>query len=1294
MSESDYRKKFKKYMLIAAVLIVSLIFVAEGFGAAIPGQTSAPAVAKNAGPAPYTYPTTTMQEPGYTNGTYKIGEIGNINYINIWDASTVCDFMLLDEIYDSATNFLPNESISPWLATSWSESKAPANMTAFSPFTLQNEPVKYIWTVHIRPGVQWQDWTPQNANDTYCFSNHTYYYNPETGQKVYHNYTLFKSMKMKTYYVQAADFILSWEILNESQDYSGEYYDVVNIIPVNNLTVEFLMSGQSSIFVLDTLETPILPYHIWVKHDYASTPGLWNYTPNLPASESYNAWNLGWNPTTGYAPGLVGSGPFMMYAGYGMPHGVWLPSDYWQLYVNPHYFVQYNSSLKQYTPKIYSIKDIYFASYSPAVSAMAKGEIYSIMLPPPPTFLPTLKTIPNTYIYEKPGTGYGYMQINSYKADAPYNITQFRQALNYAVNKQYIASVIDEGYATPGASIVPTSDALYHDSNVPTYPYNPTLAYNMISKIPGFSKDSAGNWLYHGKPVTATIQITVASEDPLGVEGAEVIAKSWDSIGIPTTVKQESFTTLVSNLVGLTPSTPNTFNVISLGISGIVSNPVGFFEDTYDTTGIGTGFYLGPFTSMYYNGSLRNTTYMTNLMNNLVTKMLSTVSVAQSVKIGDTIQFIGANESTLINLGYGVDLIPINNATYTGIVKDTLGIGGFWYWNFFSLHKRVVVPVVKVPKKVEQQLEVSVFNTHRIFLNGQYGNITIQVRNQFGQPVSGANVVIGYNPQGALLNITSYSGTTNSLGQYRFEFKVLPQNDLIYTNDYLSTINVSASATMSNAVSGIGYTDIDVLPYAIAYKTSNLPELINGTGYRMFNITIVNPMTDKPVSGYAYTVQVLNASIMAKAYGNEIVKNVTSIWPYGVIVGLNSTGAPIMSTNLTEISGVTNSTGNITLMLKVNPDFNFKLNGEYSEEYIFIGDYAAGAPLSGEAPYDVLGEVTSSFNPSGFGVVQPFEMPVMVTNQTNHYNIKVNVMNQVTSYNGVSTIMVTVMNGSKPVPGYKVTLTAQNALGANRGYFIGGLGNGFNPNQYFGSTSMPEITLTTNASGVAMANLSTGLYKPVMVNGSVASFEGMSYTSKYIIPFDEFEIGVWGANYVNQTYVWADEFHYNSTLHPLNHPVVNAYIQGSTIYNGVQILPANNTYTMFVNSTYDSMAGPYASDVPFNVSVNIGKVSITSASTGSSGSYSLTYNAPNVSIVTEVTLTITYKNGTDPTTVEHFYLVPSYVVTHTVTKKVTVTQKVTKDVTPVIDYAIMGILAVIAVIFIALFAVERGKKGK
>jgi|GEM_PF-3352766 len=1235
----------------------------------------------------WTWPTTTMQEPGWTNGTYYMGALDSVEHLNIYLAEDLYSFMLLDEIYDSPAQIAPNGTLIPWLATSWNELNVTSqHLTTFDPLTGSVQNVSYIWVVHIRPGVTWTDWTQSSASSTYVYSNHTSFslYNFTTGAIQYFNYTYnWSSVKALTYYVQSPDFVLTWLMLSSSFDFSGTYLNVVNVVPDGNLTVEYYLNAQSASFVDYVLTDPILPYHIWVQHDWSATPGAWNYTG---ASNGYDEWNMNYNAATGVASGLVGTGPFMMNGGYGMPTGqLNTATGFWDLIVNPHYFVQYVPSLRQWTPKFFELAVPKYSSVSDAATAEKLGQIYTIEEGLPPTFIPTIATMPNTYIYHKPASSFGYIQLNSRPQYAPLNITAFRQALNYATDKAYISAVIDEGYNINGQNAIPVSDSVWYNATVPQYSYNPTLAYNMIKNISGMTNVN-GKWYYNGKPVTITIQISTYSTNPLGVEGAEVVAQDWDSIGIPTTVEQMSFTTQVANTINYN------FQATDLGITGIYGDPTGNFIVFYNSNYASAGFYFGPYTNITINGVFYSTTQITDLMNNLTNELNLVTNFSQRINIADEIEGIAAQESTMIGLGYPIDILEFTNTTFTGVVKDTLPYGAFMYWNFLSLHLRKTP--LPVPTAPPIQLRVGVVTSQKVYWDGMYGNATVEVRNQYGQPVAGANIVMGYVPSGPLLNITSNNGTTNAQGLFTWEFRVVPQNSLPYTSDYAGEINISAAASLpsGNAQPGIGSTDIDVSPYPVAYETGPVPTLVYGAKPRTFNITVLNPQTGKPLSGYQYTIQVLTGAInMTTTSSAQTLNYLTSFNAFGFGFQNVTVRNGSHDYELTSISGTTGANGLISVNLSVNDSaVNFTAMGNPFESWIFVGDYAVGGPVVGESPYFQIGQMTSSTNSQGFGVEQPVDIPVQITRTAPSVVLSITTNTTAVAYDGNASVSVLALNVTtmKPVPNYTVILQSQNALGANRGLLLNSSGQemqAYNPNQFFGSTFLPALQLTTNAMGYANATFTPELFTTnYYPNGSFESFSVLPYTDSYLIPFDEFQISAIGADMqVASTTIESTQFVNNVAPSP----VAAVYIAGAQYLQGLQFIFANSTYDMYVNTTYNSAAGPFAPNVSVALSVSLGNISINTTSSGSTGSVLIKYTVPNVTAVQLVQIAITV-NGQKY--VQSVYVIPrSYV-----SVPVKVVSKTTKSVIPAYMYGLLGLFIALTVIFAALFAVSRSSRKR
>ncbi len=1280
-------KERKTLVILMSVAVVAVLLgaaLAGGFMSFAVQKPSAASAVTASSNAANTYPTTTMQEPGYTNGTYVMAATNDIQHLNIYATSDLYSFYLLDEIYDSLYTLLPNQTIAPWLATGYTYTNLSAHpMTTTNPITGSPATVNYTYNVTLKPGVQWTDWTSANSGSTYTYDGIT----------------------MNKYTVQSADVVLSWLILQSSADFSGTYLNVVNVVPVSNLTVSFYLSNVSATFTTITLLNPILPYHIWVNHDWATNggPGVWNATG---APNGYDVWDMNYNPSTGTASGLVGTGPFMFNGGFGMPVGKWEPGVYWNLYVNPHYFVQYVPALQQFTPKIFEVMVPLFNTESAAVTALTLGQVDTIEGGIDPTFISTVSAAQNTFIYYHPGSGYGFMQFRTYPSSAPFNITAFRQALNYAVDKTYIASVIDQGYVIPGNSIIPLSDSTWHNFSLPQYNYNPTLAAQMLSQIPGMTKVS-GVYYYNGKPVKANIEITTSSVNPLGVEAAQLIASEWSSLGIPTVVTQVSFIKLVADLIA------SNFNSIALGITGITGDPTSFLTAVYNNQQPGV-FYQGPFTNITYGGVNMTGVQVQSLLNNLTNELNTVTNLRERIAMADEIQGIAAMESTEVIFGYGVDIYPFYNGTFTNVTETGLPQSSMIYYTFDSVHlKGQTTPTA--PSTLPTQLKVGVVADKSVYFDGQYGNLTVQVRNQFGQPVSGVDVAVGYNPTGGVLNVSNTSGVTNSAGQYQFEFHVFRLNQGTYTNDYAGAVNFSVAAYsngQSNVEPGLGYVHVSTAPQPVEYTATAIPALINGSAPVPFTVTVTNPLTGSPISGYAYAISSLSGAVVMQS--GEAAQTVSQGNTYNYLTGtgflsVNSSGAT--DWNVTTVNGITGSNGQITVNLSVNSSVNFAAMGTVFESYVFLGDYSTGGAMTGASPYVSIGQLTSATNPNGFGQQQPVEVPLEVAQTAADANVNIALsvssasiapFNTSTNMANTTNVTVIVTNSTGvPIPNYSVLLTSQSALGANRGYFYNNTGSGqqvqaFNPNSYFGSLFLPGFVVTTDSAGMANATFSNGLFTSQYANnGTVFSgFAAAPFTDSRLIPFNEYQISAAGetAGVSSLTVTSLQSVTQSSPA-----AVVSAFVGGSSIYNGVSVLAGNASYSLYVNATVNTPAGPYYTQgVSINVTTTLGTLagttnSYTTGTTGASGTYTTTLALPSVTVMTPVTITVSIvSNGkVVSSTTTTYYAFPHL----TSTSPTKVYQNNTVAQTPLYMYGALGVFVVLTVVFAALYAMARGRGG-
>ncbi len=716
---------------------------------------------------PWSMPTTTMQEPSYTNGTFKMGIDCNVGNLNPFQERTYCDAYVVEELYDSLFSTLPNGTVVPWLASGYSVSHVTSHNSTFNIETNSTQNYSYVYTINLRPYVQWTDWTAQNASQTYQFSNTVNFnYN---GNGTSHTYSSYNTTTMKKYYFQSADVVQSWRM----QASCGDWPNVVNIIPNGNLSVKVFVTKQTLLLFTSDFANNMLPYHIWIKHDFTSIPGLYNYTPGISSGNGWYDWNMGWNTVTGRSPGSVGTGPFMVQNSYGLPQGAIIPSHLEKMYVNPHYFAQYtskSSGLRQYTPKFYEIYEPFYSSESSMVAAYQKGQIDTTSLAPSPSFLPQVQSTPGSYIYHKTSSAYGYYGINT--RAAPLNVTAFRQALNYATPTAYILSTIQDGYGKLSSDPVNPSNLLYYNSSAPLYSLNMAKATALIKSIPGMKNTSSG-LTYYGKPVVITIQTTVGAVAPTNIEAITATEKYWNELGIKVNLKEEAFTTLINNLVGSIVQNSTLYQMISLGVSTPIGDPALDCRDTLNPAyGVPIGTYGGPFSSMSVNGKMITGNQVQSLFDNLTAKLVNTANLTEAEKLAKRIQSLMIEQATIVNLGYGIDLIPQQTNTFTNYSHTNPEAQYlYWYWQFFSLQAVSNAKAVhyKYNLKVEQKFTGSLAETA-----GDTGSIVYTVFNETtGMPVQGATVSVATSSiAGGLLNTTPNKLTTNAQGQATWSYKV------------------------------------------------------------------------------------------------------------------------------------------------------------------------------------------------------------------------------------------------------------------------------------------------------------------------------------------------------------------------------------------------------------------------------------------------------------------------------------------------------------------------------------------
>ncbi len=964
-------------------------------------------------------PTTTMEEPGYTNGTFTCGLDCTIGDLNTFTGITFGDLFIAKLVYGSLYKTMPDGQIEPWLATNYTLTHVTSNNKTFDIETGKMTNYSYVYTIYLRPYAQWTDWSKANASQTYTFSNKVDYRN-STGVSFTHTYTSYAPTVMKKYYLQSGDVVLSWRL----EAALGGWPGVVNVIPNGNLSVKVFVPKPTLLIQSSSLQSYILPYNIWVHHDFTSVKGLFNYTPGMSSGNGYYGWDLGWNTATGSAPGLVGDGPFMVVNGYGMPQGGIVPNQYDKFYVNPHFFAQYanaSSGLRQYSPKIYEFYQPYYSSQSSMVAAFTKGQLD--LLPVTPSFLSLVKGTPGAYIYIKPSQVFCAVRIN--ENETPLNITTFRQALSYATPYQTIDGTVYDGLLTPSSNTVPPCNVLWYNSSSPQYTYNMQKAKSMISAIPGMANNS-GTLTYNGKKVTIQIQIAPGSETPCAAEIANEMSTSFAALGITTVIKEEAYTTMFNNIYETITGKGNFYQMAEYGQGTESGDPADlcalFINDA--PAYFSVGCTLGPYTSLNFNGKHLSGQQVTTLLTNLSNELLQSDSYQQAIHISKEIQTLIIEEATLINLGYTTTIDAFQTNQFSNFTTENSNSLFSLYFTLMEVNKAKTTTSVsyKYNMQVQEKLTGALVEKQ-----GDSGSITYTVLNKTtGLPVQGATVGVSVSSIAkGLINTTSNQLTTNSAGQATWKYEVFKNLNLLLQ-------------TTSSSGNIINLPDEEVnISATVNPPTKDIHTITTST---YLNIELIN--TNEK-----------NNLRVTSTYSGKTHLSAGSSGKYMYTV-TNSTGTKVKDANITVVmsgipGSVTSSAFTFNTSTGNSANFTFTIPKTLSNLMTTYG--SSGNPMSLYYQEINITAVASVGNQNQTGAGYAYNN-VFVINPSlvMSYNLGS------TSYTSGQTgkITFTVTENGTAVPGAYVNITSYSLSGVNVGI------SGYN--------------LTTNSAGVAVFTFTVG----------------------------------------------------------------------------------------------------------------------------------------------------------------------------------------------------------------------------
>jgi peptide/nickel transport system substrate-binding protein len=250
---------------------------------------------------------------------------------------------------------------------------------------------------------------------------------------------------------------------------------------------------------MEAIFLPILPKHVW-EH----------VSPQAAGTTYLNK------------PPIVGSGPFYTTA--------FKKGGYVEMVRNPYYW----------GPKP-TVDAIYFEMYQNATTMVQdlKSGVLDAAWGVPEAQFSQIKAQPGLHTIAYNFFNWDYLDVNcstlpTSTGNPVLRDVRFRQALNYAVDRDKLCRIAYQGLAAPATSIMPPdtwSNPDYHWQPPADQTYAFDLAKaNQLLDAAGYRRAANGARLYKGKPIT--LRLWTTSDFAEGQIEAKLIAGSFDKLGL------------------------------------------------------------------------------------------------------------------------------------------------------------------------------------------------------------------------------------------------------------------------------------------------------------------------------------------------------------------------------------------------------------------------------------------------------------------------------------------------------------------------------------------------------------------------------------------------------------------------------------------------------------------------------------------------------------------------------------------------------------------------------------------
>ncbi len=430
----------------------------------------------------------------------------------------------------------------------------------------------------------------------------------------------------------AADvaFTYNYVIKNSISQYTTYMAGIDSAKVIDPTTVQFTCAHPMALGFMETQSLPILPEHIWK-----------NVSPNT-ATTSY-----------GNKPPIIGSGPYETVA--------FVKGSYIEMVRSPYYW-----------GKKPAVGTIYFETYQnpdTMIADLRAGHIDGLSGDIPQGDFSLIKSMKGVKAIAYPYYGLDDLEFNCYEkptsmGNPVLRDVKFRQALNYAIDKQRLINLAYGGLASPGSTVL-----LPHTWVNPDYHWQPPAneAYTFDLAKAGQLLTTAGYPLKNGvrlnkqgKPIVLRLQ--TPSDPPLRATEARLITGWLQQLGLKIKLSVIDSGALESDMTNMKGSAfaPN-FDLVVWDLIG-----------NYDP-----GQTMNYFTTSQFG--LNNDYYWSNPeYDKLAVEQASAVDPKQRQAIIWRMQQLMYEGSPDVVMLYPDDVEAINTAKWTGWTQMFGGTGPAW----------------------------------------------------------------------------------------------------------------------------------------------------------------------------------------------------------------------------------------------------------------------------------------------------------------------------------------------------------------------------------------------------------------------------------------------------------------------------------------------------------------------------------------------------------------------------------------------------------------------------------------